>query len=645
MLDCMQQVNSMVLLSSSKHSTLKALITVLTLYEDNLPEKEATTCGKIPDQLCFSCIDHICRCFHDTVESLAPTLDASEEILDFLSAQAELLLHLVRSAQGSLSVSACVIVLKTSGSGLRMLSDFWSAISGIKKTMKVLLMLLLFAVESSITPDKKSEGFAEVSNVCLSLLPILCNCITTAEHSSLSLTAIDLILRTLLTPKTWFPIIQKHLRLQHVILKLQDDNSLASIPTTLKFLLTLAHVRGGAEMLLNAGFFSSLKALFGNLLDDRPSAVNTNTNNSFPKSSEKDEKPQCIWGLGLAVVIAMIHSLGDSCTDLMDNVIPYLFSEKAYLISYYLDAPDFPTDSHDKKRLRAQRTQTSLSTLKETEHTLMLMCTIAKHWNLWVKAMKETDSPLREKSIHLLAFISRGMHRLGESPGRTAPLLCPPILKEEFESCKKPAFLNCRNGWFALSPICCASKQKLPTASATSTALVIKGQSTETANPVSPTYFSDLLALQIYRIAFLLLKYLCLEAEAAVKRSEEVGFFDLAHIPELPMPEILHGLQDQAVAIVSEVCNANKSKQIHPEIQSVCLLLLQIMEMALYLELCVLQICGIRPVLGRVEDFSKEVKLLLIAMEGHVFSKASVKSLKQIISLVYPGLLQTEGLL
>jgi nuclear pore complex protein Nup188 len=35
------------------------------------------------------------------------------------------------------------------------------------------------------------------------------------------------------------------------------------------------------------------------------------------------------------------------------------------------------------------------------------------------------------------------------------------------------------------------------------------------------------------------------------------------------------------------------------------------MEMALYLELCVLQICGIRPVLGRVEDFSKEVKLLL----------------------------------
>jgi len=70
-------------------------------------------------------------------------------------------------------------------------------------------------------------------------------------------------------------------------------------------------------------------------------------------------------------------------------------------------------------------------------------------------------------------------------------------------------------------------------------------------------------------------------------------------------------MQDQAVAIVSELCGSNKSKHMNPENKSVCLLLLQIMEMALYLELCVLQICGIRPVLGRVEDFSKEVKLLL----------------------------------
>jgi nuclear pore complex protein Nup188 len=70
-------------------------------------------------------------------------------------------------------------------------------------------------------------------------------------------------------------------------------------------------------------------------------------------------------------------------------------------------------------------------------------------------------------------------------------------------------------------------------------------------------------------------------------------------------------MQDQAIAIVTELCEANKLERIHSEVQDVCCLLVQIMEMALYLELCVVQICGIRPVLGRVEDFSKEFKLLM----------------------------------
>jgi nuclear pore complex protein Nup188 len=70
-------------------------------------------------------------------------------------------------------------------------------------------------------------------------------------------------------------------------------------------------------------------------------------------------------------------------------------------------------------------------------------------------------------------------------------------------------------------------------------------------------------------------------------------------------------MQDQAIAIVTELCEANNVDRIQPEVHDVCCLLVQIMEMALYLELCVVQICGIRPVLGRVEDFSKELKLLI----------------------------------
>ncbi|WCJ39807.1 hypothetical protein M5689_020767 [Euphorbia peplus] len=641
MLDWMLQVNSMVLLSSSKLSALKALLTVLTVYEDTSLEKKLTTAGKIPDELSLSYITHVCQSLHVTMESLAPVLDASKEILGFLSAQAELLIHLVRSVRGSLHSSVCSLILKASGSCLRMLNEIQSSsVIGVDKTKKIFLMLLLFAVNK--TPHKESEGSGEISNVCLGLLQILCSCINTWEHRRLSLATIDLILRRSLTPKTWFPILQKDLQLQHVIVKLREDNSLASVSITLKFLLTLAHVRGGAEMLLSCGFFPSLRVMFDNLLDGRPSTIITNSN-GFPNIPEKDEKPQNIWGLGLAVITAMFHSLGDnSYSDLMDNVIPYLFREKACLIYYYLDAPDFPSDNHENKRLRAQRKQTSLNALRETEQTLVLMCTLAKQWNLWAKAMKEMDSQLREKSIHMLAFISRGIHRVGESTtGIGTPLLCPPSLKEELEWCREASLLNSHYGWFALSAICCASSK--PKLSAVSAALVVKSQST---NAVDPTYFSDLVGLQIYRIAFLLLKYLCLEAKGAVKRSEEVGFIDLAHFPELPMPEILHGLQDQAISIVSEVCNGNTRKPIiDPEIQQVCVLLLQIIEMALQLEHCVVQICGIRPVLGRMEDFSTQIKSLLQAMEGHIFLKTATNSVKQIICFVYPGLLQTQGFL
>lgn len=653
MLLCMKEANSMVLLTGSKLCSLKALITILTMYEEDLSERKTTIGGAIPEQLILSCIDHVCQCFHGTLESLAPVLDAPEDMLDFLAAQAELLLRLIRFVNKSLPLPVCVLVLKTSGHGLKVLGNFKPSVPEVRTTMKLLLMLLLSSLEfSSLSSllgglsDKKSvEDLAEASSVSLGLLPILCNCIGTAENCVLSLTTIDLILKGFLTPNTWFPIIQEHLQLQHIVLKLQDKSSLASIPIILRFLLTLARVRGGAEMLLTACFFSSLRVLFADLSAGRPFSVIQN-GTSHSNSSENFEKPQHVWGLGLAVVTAIIHSLGgsSSCVNTVENVIPYFFSEKAYLISYYLNAPDFPSDDHDKKRARAQRTRTSLAALKETEHTLMLMCVLAKHWNSWVKAVKEMDTELRERSIHLLAFISRGTQRHGELPSRIPPLLCPPMLKEDFDLYKKPAFVNSKNGWFALSPRGCLSKSKFSSVSIKSTALVVKDQSSENLD-VSQTHFSDIVALQIYRITFLLLKFLCLQAEGAARRAEEVGFVDLAHFPELPMPEILHGLQDQAIAIVTELCEANKLKKIEPEVQSTCLLLLQIMEMALYLEQCVSQICGIRPVLGRVEDFSKEVVLLIRATEGHSFLKAAVKSLKQIISLVYPGLLQTEGLL
>lgn len=314
-------------------------------------------------------------------------------------------------------------------------------------------------------------------------------------------------------------------------------------------------------MLVNTGFFSSLRVL----LDE---------------NENENEKEKKIWGLGLAVVSTIIYSLRDtsSSSEIIDYVTSCFVLEKPDSVSYSLNTPNFSPIS-DKKRTRAQRNQTSATDLKETQHTVLLICMLAKYQNLWMKSMKEMDVELREKSIRLLAFISRGPES------------------------------NSKSGWFLTL--------------------------SDKINGVS-----DVAAIEVYKVAYYVLRFLCLQADGAAKRAEEVGFVDVGRFPELPMPDILHGLQDQGIGIVRELC---EGKSLTPEVKGVCILLLQITEKCLYLEFCVSQICGIRPVMGRVEDFSKELKLLFRATKEHVFLEEWVKSVKQITSYVYPGLLQTEG--
>lgn len=501
----------------------------------------------MPQQLISPSIDHLCQCLHSTTETLGAGHDASEDVLEIVATQVELLLHLIKSMGENLSICTCAVVLKSSGQCLKVLSAFRPLDDGVKGTMKLLLILILFSVKLNFKeahPDVRTaiesvEDSAELSNMSLALLPILCNCIQFADHCALSLTTIDVILRSFSTPATWFPILQKHLQLTYVVQILEEKNS-ATIPVVLEFLLTLSRLREGAKMLVDGGFFVSIRGLLAELSDAGPCSV---VQTEMSLSINKIEKPKHIWGLSLAVVTSVIQSLGASSLDsgVVDYVMTHLLVEKAYLVSYYLSSPDFPSDDHDKKRARSLKRQTSLSTLKETEQTLFLICVLARYQNSWNKTMKEMDSQLRERSIHLLAFISRGFQHRGELPGRVAPLLCHPVQKEEFEWYKKPSFINSRNGWFVLSPLGCGLDPKFSSLSSRSTALVVKAPSNDHATP--QTHFSDITAIQMYRIAFLLLKFLCIQAEASAKRAEELGFVDLGHFPELPMPDILQGLQ------------------------------------------------------------------------------------------------------
>ncbi|KAI4376103.1 hypothetical protein MLD38_013896 [Melastoma candidum] len=631
MLECIEAVNSMTLLCSSKLSALKALVTLLTLNCYDMPETDGVLSSSRDDVL--TSINHLCDDIRLTSEQLALSLDTSQNVLEFLSSQAGLLLFLLRRMPGR-PYCVCVAALRTSAHAMRVLGNLNLSDSRVK-SMLVFSLTLLLALEycySGVdggTHPEFIDDVAEVSNLCLGLLPIFCHCLMIPELCAMSLASMDLILRKSLTPSTWIPIIKEHLHLQYVIQRLQDKNSSVPSHIILKFLLTLAQVRTGAEILVAGGFFYSLRTLFDGLVRGTSTLV-INSGRDVP--TEKSEKPGELWKLGLSVVTAIIHSLAD-CSPfigIMNRELPYLFGN-GHLFLYHLDHSGFLSNDPDKKRLWPQRTWTSLSTLEETEHALSLMCTLGKLHGSWVKSMKEVDSQLREKCIHILAFLSRGTHWSIESSN----FLCPPESKEEVNSSKRPSSINSRSGWFSITPICCVSKSDVSSAS---TALVVKSCHSQTTT-ASASDFSDIVALQIYRIAFLLLKFLCLQAESAAKRAEEVGFVDLAHFPELPMPEILHGLQDQAMSIVVGCCEVRKKRKTSSELQSVCELMLQLLEMALYVELCVLHLCGIRPVLGRVEEFLKQLKLFLAATEEDVDLRAYLGSLRRLVSLVYPGLI------
>lgn len=497
---------------------------------------------QINEQLVWSCINHICQCLHATLESLTDVPETDEDGLTILTAQAELLLLLTRSMSNEFSRSAFVVIVKTSSYGLKVLCSYRQSV-GVIRAKKVFLMLILSSVESSFKDLHLGpvEVSPEASTASLGLLPVLCDCIEHKDCFTLSLTAIDFILGSFLIPATWFPIIQKHFPLQHIVQKLRDMTTSKTVSVILKFLLNFARVREGAEMLLNAGVLASLRML----LSDCSGGVNfpeVQCDTSFSYISEKTEKPQPIWGLCLAVLASVIQSLENSSASIVDYVLSSILVDKTPLILLYLSAPDFPFEAHEKKRARASKSTITLHELEETQNTMTLICVLARHWNSWNKALKNIESQLREKMIHFLAFISRVNQRPGESMRRDSPLLCHPVRKEEFEWYKEPSFINSRNGWFALSALGCDLNHKFPFLSSRTT-LVVTDQSSDKADIAPRTHFSDLIAIEIYKIAFFLLKFLCIQAESASRTAEDVGFVDLANFPELPMPDILHGLQ------------------------------------------------------------------------------------------------------
>lgn len=656
-------------------NALKAWMTVLAL--SMFDKKVGTELGSITLNAAFSeesiglCVEDLCNYLLTSMQLLGPLGDPTNYMLNFLITQAQLLLILVRwmcsrimsTTKRMQAWPLYAKVIRTVITSLKLLMDIKPFIPDRLETMlRCLLAVLLTSLEFIHSQNKEyqenresktdmqnvGDVFSDVSLMSLGFLPVLCSCVENKSVANLSLAVIDTLLKGFLAPNTWLPVLQKHFPTQCVIGRIRHDSWRDSAAVILNFCISLARVRAGAEMLQSAGFFSCLST-FSHFLRDELSLGSGNREGPF---SVWHNSRLCdgLWGLGLAVVTAMVNSLGenDAGALVLDNALTYFYSEKDYILCA-LYSPDLPANALGRKRTKHQRPQTSLVALQETGHAITLMCHLAKNQVTWLNVMQGVDSELRETSIHLLAFIAReGLICTQDNARKSMLLRCPPLQKEEIAAHEKPSIINSKNGWFAVSARgSMARRRRRPALQQSAldpgTNIValsfVKGEAESESITASFTEYSDLVALQVYRITFLVLNFLCTQAQVAIKRVEEAGNINLVNFPELPVPEILHSLQDQAVVIMTELCSSRKQKPIEPPVQSVCLLLLRIMEKSLYLEVCVMRICGVIPVSIRLDDFSKEYKALISATQGQQFLEAPLKSLKHVLILLYPSLL------
>ncbi|CAL4924385.1 unnamed protein product [Urochloa decumbens] len=649
-LDTMRKANLMKCYADAKLSTLRSFLTFLSVYTGASSNKNLDLPdGGISVATTQSAVKCACKSFQSTIDSLLPQVDTNEVLFPLLSGQVELLLTLAwilfdqakQNKKSNDPYSDIVLLMKTSGASASFLVDLLSSTHALKLPVKALLVLLLSLYEFMYNkvdikdlPDKVNI-FGELSVLSASLLPILCKLAENRECSDLAVASMDLILKGFLPSKVCVPILQKHFHLQAILHKCQNGG-LLSTQVILNFLLTLGRTKDGATVLQSANIFAFLKVLLSQLSLDDSCLRN-------PVSAQVKDVNQ--WGLGLAIVASLNHCLDDdiSRNNVADSTISFV-SGQVPLMSSYLSAQSVAVHQ-SKKRALSQKSQTSLSALSITENILILLCILAKYHFPQDTGKKEVDSELREIIIHLLAFVSKGSVKTGNSSNWNSSFFCPALGKEELALNEKPPLIHSKHGWFKFAASCTLSITGASVSPSTTLPLVIRDKSSGDSDSIRQTRFTEALAIQIYRIAFLIMKFLCSQAKEAVKRAEELEFLDLAHFPELPMPDILHGLQDQVVSIITEVFEENRSSTLNPETEKVCKLLLVTLEMSLYMELCVSQSCGIRPVLGRFEDFCKGIKAMLQALEKHSSFKPLIRSLTQITTLLYPGLVQTNLLM
>lgn len=202
--------------------------------------------------------------------------------------------------------------------------------------------------------------------------------------------------------------------------------------------------------------------------------------------------------------------------------------------------------------------------MQEVQHVMSLICELANHQLTWGRTLPESITEFEEMSLHLLAYIAReGLVRSGVYHSFHVGIQCHPVQKEEIIAHGRPSFVGSCAGWFALcakgstvkesngaaspppkvAPQAAAASPTRSSSSLSGSGLITSGSLPSITSSVTYTEYSDLVAINVYRLVLLLLNFNCKQVRHAVDRFEDRGAIDYSHFPQLPAPEVLYHLQ------------------------------------------------------------------------------------------------------
>ncbi|KAG0574974.1 hypothetical protein KC19_VG307200 [Ceratodon purpureus] len=684
-LSFLQRANAMASLGHSQLSALRtwtALVTLSIFDKQGARGEPGASEFEWNEEDVIRCIEDLCKELESAVMALGLAEDTSNLLPTFMTMQAHLLLVFVRwlwnhastpssSMNPQLSAVCGKIVRITVGCLKLQLDSHVSFRQQGEESAKELLGAFLIALEIIYAHDgstaeneertrevgqEMGDAFADVTLAGLGFLPILCTAVEHPLYANLALAGINFLIKGFIAPTTWVSILQNHLPTRSLIGRIHADSGTESLGVALNICLSLSRTRVGAELLQNTGIFSHLLTLSKQLQEDKK-VMSGIVEGPFSVWSNRDQPTdRLMWSLQLAVVAALIHSGGERVLggSLVESAFTYVVALKDLLLSC-LRAPFPDLDIQGRKKAKLHQPRTTISALQEVQHVVSLLCELAKHQMTWRRTLPDSTTEFEKMSLHLLAYIAReGLVRSGVYHSTIVGIHCHPVQKEEIAAHARPSIVGSSAGWFAVCARGCAVKEIDGTASSSpkvslitgsplrtgssspSSGLVTSGSSAASMPSATCTEYSDLVAINVYRLVLLLLQFSCKQVQHAVDRFENGWTNDYSYFPQLPAPEVLYPLQDQVGAILTEVLRARDGKAVQGAVKDVCLLLLNILEKSLYLGVSVSRSCGLNHHPVRADDFGKEYRALLSASQSHEFLESPMRSLKRIVALAYP---------